>query len=245
MKDTRSAAPHQSRFEKAEDHIRTHRTLPIKQFGKHSTPSTMGSTTNGRSRRYTPREASESEPEERRHQRLAPGPVERTELMLVVFTVVPRMDEVERGSCQATCISQSFKATGKMHVRLLLLLIFTSTFTGAFELCFLPSPGKFNNSWLTSSIFSHLSLVSLPDPLTAPMDVSAAAAAVGLLGGVRTVVALTGAGGRGVLSSSGLPEKVKVPISDVLGRTNPRAAASTAGWFRESNRSIDSGGEGW
>ena len=220
---------HQRRVEKAGGFIRTHRTLPIEQLGKHSAPSSLGSTTYSWSGRYAPRETSKSEPQERRHQRLASGPIERTELVLIVLTVVPRMDEVERGSCQGS-LSQPLvrEGTRKIHVRLLLLLAFTfPLIPGVFAVCFLTSPaGKFINSWLTSSIFSHLSLASLPDPLTAPMDVSAAAVAVGLVGAAGTVPALTG--GRGVLSSSG---KHEVPISGVLGSTSPRAAASTAGWF--------------
>jgi hypothetical protein len=122
-----------------------------------------------------------------------------------------------------------------MHVRLLLLLALTSpldTFPGTFAVCFLTSPvGKFINSWLTSSIFSHLSLVSLPDPLIAPMDVAAAATVLDLVGGAGTVAALTGAGGRGVLSSSISPGKREVLISGVLESTSPRAAASTVDWF--------------
>ena len=93
---------HQSCVEKLGDFIRTHRTLPIEQLGKHSAPSSLGSTTYSWSGRRAPREATESEPQERGHQRLAPGPVEWTELVLVVFTFVPRMDEVERGSCKGS-----------------------------------------------------------------------------------------------------------------------------------------------
>ena len=108
--------------------------------------------------------------------------------------------------------------------------------------CFLTRPaGKFNNSWLTSSIFSHLSLASLPDPLTDPIGVFAAVIVVGLVGGVGTVAALTGAGGRGVLSSCISPGKHEIPISGVSRSTSPRAAASTAG---ETGRSTDSGGGG-
>jgi len=119
------------------------------------------------------------------------------------------------------------------YVRLLLLLAFTlplETFPEVLAECFLTSPaGKFNNSWLTSSIFSHLSLASLQDPLTVPIGVSAAAVAVGLVGGGGTVAAGKGAGGRGVLSISISPGTHEVPILGVSRSTTPRAAASTAG----------------
>jgi len=72
---------------------------------------------------------------------------------MVVFTVVPRMDEVAWGSCKGSSSQSIVWRYGGTARTLATSLGFTSplyTFPGVLAVYFLTSAaGKFNNSWLT------------------------------------------------------------------------------------------------